>query len=247
MRFSSRWDDPGFRSFKRNELRSELWEEDNPGLAAYREQQRREKAQINILAHYKTKFFYDFVLAGWATTQEDPEIHAWVTKVLAYQRRPWMGDLLEKLGGLSPKSKEAISDFIDDYLKNDWGDKWSGGYWMGGKFYVKDDPSNKKNLPPRFQRYEALAGQFKPYTPSKRVVDSDALEKIQILETLKTKIQDPTVGVVLEAYRKGEKPSEDQLKKIRNLLYRSKMAPEADKFRVASSRLARILIEEGLL
>lgn len=74
----------------------------------------------------------------------------------------------------------------------------------------------------------------------KTVVDSESAEKIQILDKLKTKVKNWPEGAahvekVQNLYEGGKKPDEDDLKKLRNILYRSGMRPEADHFRTAKS------------
>jgi hypothetical protein len=236
------------RQDKRQELRSELWEEDNPGLAAYRENQRKEKELRETQTSFIQNYFYRYALRGWATEQTDPEILSWVTKILAGKLRPWPSSLTNRLGKyMSPEAKKDITDFLESYPRG-WGSDWeySVAWWKGETHSPqKLFEALKKNIPARLVKYESLAKGWKPYvlppnvslpsTPAvKTVVDAESAEKIQILTDLSGKIQDPTIGQVLEAYKTGAKPTDDQLKKIRNLLYRSRMAPEADKFRVAS-------------
>ena len=233
---------------KRQELRSELWEEDNPGLAAHIENKRKEKELRETQTNFIQSYFYNYALRGWATEQTDPEILSWVTKILAGKLRPWPSSLTNRLGKyMSPEAKKEITDFVESYPRG-WGSDWKYSVaWWNGETHSPQKlfDALKKNIPARLVKYESLAKGFKPYIPPpnvripsapvvKTVVDAATEEKIQILTGLSGKIQDPTIAQVLEAYKAGEKPTEDQLKKIRNLLYRSRMAPEADKFRVAS-------------
>lgn len=247
---------------KRQELRGELWEEDNPGLAAYMDRRREEKSEREENERrdrYVKAYFYMVALPGWATTVDSPEILIWVNQVLSkiqkvgfdnvtfgdsrlsiVQRKAWPTDTVNMYGGkyLSDESQKEIKEFVKESLST----------WPL-KFVSKNAPSYfewfENNIPQKLEKYKALASKYKTYVPPpnvripsapvvKTVVDAEAAEKIQILTDLSGKIQDPTIAQVLEAYTAGAKPTEDQLKKIRNLLYRSRMAPEADKFRVAS-------------
>lgn len=72
-------------------------------------------------------------------------------------------------------------------------------------------------------------------TPEKTVVNSEVREKIQILDRLLAGgvPQAATIAQkVREIYLSGERPSDDDLKALRNMLYRSQMRSEADNFRV---------------
>jgi len=248
---------------KRQELRGELWEEDNPGLAAYRENQREEKSKREEAAKrnlYVKAYFYLVALPGWATTVDSPEIRIWVNQVLSgipkvgfanvtfgdlrlksLGRKAWPTEIINMYGGknFSDESRESISEIINEGTKN-WPQKFVPN--NAAKTYFE---WFEGSIPQKLEKYKALASKYKTYVPPpnvripsapvvKTVVDAEAVEKIQILTDLSGKIQDSTIAQVLEAYTAGAKPTEDQLKKIRNLLYRSRMAPEADKFRVAS-------------
>lgn len=250
--------------FKRQELRHELWEEDNPGLAAYREQQRVEKARrTNRLWMYEN-YFYWFALRGWATTQDNPEVLAWVTKVLAYKPkgRPMPDDLPNKFGKyMSEEAQNIIRGFIRQYVTG-WGTDWD---WSG-TYDESTSPAAslegltvnpramvwvnlfRKNVPQSIQRYEPLARNWKPYVappnvkaPSipvvKTVVDSALAEKFAILDTLIERgdaAAKASASEVKAVYESGGTPTEDQLKRLRNMLYRTRMREEANHFRVAS-------------
>ena len=75
---------------------------------------------------------------------------------------------------------------------------------------------------------------------NKTTVNSAAQEKIDILETLAAKSPKPEVkalaNMIREMYESGQKPDDEQLKRIRNYLYTVGMRPQADHFRVASSK-----------
>jgi hypothetical protein len=71
----------------------------------------------------------------------------------------------------------------------------------------------------------------------KTVVDSALSEKFAILDKLISggfPQAQAAAKAVKEAYESGGKPTEDQLKVLRNMMYRSRMKDEADHFRVAS-------------
>jgi hypothetical protein len=77
----------------------------------------------------------------------------------------------------------------------------------------------------------------KPKTPQKTVVDSALSEKFAILDRLIAggfPQAQAAARAVKDAYEAGGKPTEDQLKTLRNMMYRSKMKAEADQFRVAT-------------
>ena len=96
----------------------------------------------------------------------------------------------------------------------------------------------------------------KPKAPQKTVVNSALSEKFAILDRLISSGFPQAQAAALEvkaAYLEGDKPSEDQLRTLRNMLYRSKMRAEADQFRVASSaerfpspsRVARLYLQRN--
>lgn len=74
----------------------------------------------------------------------------------------------------------------------------------------------------------------------KTVVDSALSEKFAILDQLIAGGFPQARDIAREVksvYEAGGKPTEDQLKALRNMMYRSRMRSEADQFRVASSDL----------
>lgn len=87
----------------------------------------------------------------------------------------------------------------------------------------------------------------------KTVVDSALSEKFAILDQLISNgfpQAQAAAKAVKDAYLAGDKPSEDQLKALRNMMYRSRMKAEADQFRVASfgpspSRVARLFTQRS--
>ena len=77
----------------------------------------------------------------------------------------------------------------------------------------------------------------KPKAPQKTVVDSNLSEKFAILDQLISNgfpQAQAAAKAVKDVYLTGGKPSDDQLKVLRNMMYRSKMKAEADQFRVAT-------------
>lgn len=74
--------------------------------------------------------------------------------------------------------------------------------------------------------------------PTKTVVDSAAQDKIRILNVLEEKSSRSDVkalaGLIRGLYESGQKPDDEQLKRIRNYLYMTGMRPQADHFRVAT-------------
>lgn len=251
--------------FKRREMRFELRDEDNPARAERRDEQRRMKElatrlRTNRLWMYES-YFYWFALRGWATTQDNPEVLAWVTKVLAHKPkgRPTPDSLAGKLGNMSEEARNIIQDFIRRYTTG-WGDDWevaaptatSPEVSMEGLKVSADVmawiDAFRKNVPPDIQRYEPLARNWKPYeappgekAPSvsvvKTVVDSALAEKFAILDALVARgdaAAKESADEVRAVYEAGGKPTEDQLKRLRNMLYRSRMRDEANHFRTAS-------------
>lgn len=74
--------------------------------------------------------------------------------------------------------------------------------------------------------------------PPKTVIDSALAEKFAILDRLIAggfPQAQAAAQAVKDVYEAGDKPTEDQLKVLRNMMYRSRMKDEADHFRVASS------------
>jgi hypothetical protein len=77
----------------------------------------------------------------------------------------------------------------------------------------------------------------------KEVAESGGSEKLDILRTLADKVQGWPEGLahvekVIAEYEAGRDPSGDDLKKIRNFLYRNRMREEANHFRTAAQRIA---------
>jgi|APSaa5957512622_1039677.scaffolds.fasta_scaffold02508_3 hypothetical protein len=93
--------------------------------------------------------------------------------------------------------------------------------------------------------YEALSNRWKapttlaaPPKAEKTVVDSATAEKMGILDTLAGKMSDWPEGLahveaLKKTYEAGSNPSPDDLKKLRNMLYRNRMRDEANHFRQA--------------
>ena len=78
---------------------------------------------------------------------------------------------------------------------------------------------------------------------NKPVEDSGEDQKIQILETLADKVKGWPEGLalvekVIAEYKGGKKPSPDDLKAIRNYLYKNRMRDEANHFRKAGDKEA---------
>jgi hypothetical protein len=91
------------------------------------------------------------------------------------------------------------------------------------------DPTPAPESAPRPQRAPA---------PPKGVVDSAATEKVQILTQLEAKVRNWPDGLahvqrVKAEYEAGREPAPDDLKRLRNILYRNRMKPLADHFRTA--------------
>lgn len=251
--------------FKRQELRYELRDEDNPGFAARRDERRmveERAARIhNNMRWMHEKYLYWFALRGWATTQDNPEVLDWVTKVLAYKpnSRPTPNDLAGKLGNMSEEAKDIIQGFLRQYMTG-WGSDWDGSrpaspspeVSLEGVKITSDHMAwidvFRKNVPPSIQRYEPMAKNWKPYVPPpgekahpvqvvKTVVDSALAEKFAILDALAVRgdaAARASADEVRAVYESGGKPTEDQLKRLRNMLYRSRMRDEANHFRTAS-------------
>jgi hypothetical protein len=75
----------------------------------------------------------------------------------------------------------------------------------------------------------------------KTVVDSAVAEKIDILNQLAAKVSGWPEGLahvqaMIDTYEAGNNPSPDDLKKLRNYLYRNRMRGEADHFRQATGQ-----------
>jgi len=94
------------------------------------------------------------------------------------------------------------------------------------------------------------AAQPKPRTPAKpkAVVDSAEAEKLRILDQLAVKVKGWPEGLahvekVRADYKKGRNPKPDDLKKIRNFLYKNRMRGEADHFRKAAARVAELYLQ----
>lgn len=103
--------------------------------------------------------------------------------------------------------------------------------------FVSNSSTTSFSYSPRWPRQPR-----KPRSPAspvvKNVVDSESPRKIEILESLldimPAGAEKAHVYMVHDKYLDGEKPSDDELKKTRNILYKNRLREEADHFRMAS-------------
>ena len=105
----------------------------------------------------------------------------------------------------------------------------------------QEEEAKRQKEEARRQREQARA-QAAPAAP-KTVVDSALAEKFAILDRLISGGYAQARDIAQEVksvYEAGGKPTEDQLKALRNMMYRSRMRAEADHFRVASSDLEAV-------
>jgi hypothetical protein len=123
---------------------------------------------------------------------------------------------------------------------------------VGGDVLVKSPSSSERAwLDEHFQYDEkgssdVLVKGPKPKTApkpkaDKTVVDSDTETKLKVLDELGRKVRNWPEGAthvqtLMDIYESGDNPSSDQLKKLRNILYRNRMRSEADMFRKATTR-----------
>jgi len=104
------------------------------------------------------------------------------------------------------------------------------------KFILRRFPGH---IVDKFKR--VLAG--KPPAKPKEVVDSALSEKFEILDKLIEggyEAEAAAAAEVKSVYESGGTPTEAQLKRLRNMLYRSSMRNEANHFRVASRKSASV-------
>ena len=104
-------------------------------------------------------------------------------------------------------------------------------------FAFEIDGSYVRLLGPKPKETKAPRAPGAPAAP-KTVVDSAVAEKVRILDTLATKVRGWPEGLahvqkLKVEYAAGKNPSGDDLKKLRNILYKNRMRSEADHFRQA--------------
>lgn len=105
-----------------------------------------------------------------------------------------------------------------------------------------DDLESQAKLMQERRRQEAIEAEraeaeARRQRQNKVVVDSALAEKFSILDTLIARgdaAAKASASEVKAVYESGGTPTEDQLKRLRNMLYRSRMRDEANHFRVAS-------------
>jgi len=101
---------------------------------------------------------------------------------------------------------------------------------------------NDRNIEDYQARYVQKLFQDAGLDPSgKKIEDSGADQKVQILEALAEKVKGWPEGLehvnnVLDAYRAKKRVSPEDLKKIRNFLYKNRMRDEANHFRKARDK-----------
>ncbi len=106
-----------------------------------------------------------------------------------------------------------------------------------------------KHFPLSPKLKKALTGtpsKSKSKSKPKTVVDSAVAQKLTILDELADKVRGWPEGLahvkaVQEMYHRGRKPSDDDLKKLRNYLYKNRMRSEADHFRQAADKDAKVV------
>jgi len=100
-------------------------------------------------------------------------------------------------------------------------------------------PTMKRKAPPPPPPISKPKAPKAPAAP-KTVVDSATAEKINILNMLADKVKNWPEGLehvekILGEYNQGRNPNDDDLRKLRNILYKNRMRGEANHFRQASS------------
>lgn len=170
-----------------------------------------------------------------------------VKDAITEKQKSWRDAILRANAGLIREMPRNLRNF--SYRRN--------GEVIG--FGKADDPDHVAFVERYFEKWSrsSPSGEFDrlrprstplPATPStpeapaapagKTVVESPVEDKIRILDTLARRLHSsPDVAVVEKVkaiYSGGGKQDPDDLKKIRNLLYRSSMRPDADHFRMAS-------------
>jgi hypothetical protein len=190
------------------------------------------------------------LLEGYAVLHDDPGVSWFATK--NRELRKFESVLpnkvlqrLEKESSIQENHKVFILDKLTE-LHNLWrkldpydfSDTYSSD-WSVVKAKVVDRVAPSW-LAPYIQAkksFKSVAGRPLSDRSDKNVVDSALSEKFAILDKLISNgfpQAQAAAQAVKDAYTSGGKPSEDQLKALRNMMYRSKMMEEADQFRVAS-------------
>ncbi len=181
------------------------------------------------------------LVEGYAVMESDPDLSWFATKlnkrVKAVMPKFVLGELLKE-SEVSESHKLFLSGKLED-LQKDYLEAWS-------KFYKYDTLKAVWALFPAWLRpYASAQKKFRPVqkvAPQKTVVDSTLSDKFAVLDKLISEgfpQAQIAAKAVKDAYESGGKPSEEQLKALRNMLYRSKMREEADQFRIASMKASR--------
>lgn len=227
-------------------------------LDSDRYQQKQERLRVEAQYLYIKWMLHDVILPGWGTQQDDPEVLAFVTRLVT-RKRPvsvWDAKALLKKWKLSPKATGLILKLLKEVDGMDEkGDRNYVPLYYDNWGLIRANNRKLKELPPPIvKKWAPFAGRFKPYkgpvpgegtlsTPVKPVMDSTEDEKLVILRTLADKVKDWPEGLthvekVIGDYESGRKLSPDDLKKIRNYLYKNRMRDEANHFRQAGVRVA---------
>ena len=186
---------------------------------------RRRRVSFDAVAHQ----FVD-TIKGWAVHENNPEITESVTRWLKTFRTPTekiVTKLLQETRGLPHKLGSELHEIMKPFLPHPSMDPWM---------------VNIQDVLP-YKQYAHLGDKFQTPVPAlveKNVVDSALSEKLQILEALVRRSPEYKVFTdkLRAEYESGRNPDADDLKRLRNFLYKSSMRSEADHFRMASTKKA---------
>lgn len=174
-----------------------------------------------------------------------------VTKVQYGQAKtlPQTGSVVDEIAKAFEKS---VAAWMEWERKQEDRKKTEADKVEEGERKRKEEAVRKEMEAQEALRQREVARAKAPPAP-KNVVESALSEKFAILDQLIANgfpQAQAAAREVKDAYQAGRKPSEDQLKALRNMMYRSKMRAEADQFRVASfepspSRVVRLFVRSS--
>ena len=239
---------------KRKELESESAREQYLNSDRYLRDQKQN--MVNEKFKYITRIFHRAILPGWGSQQTDPEVLAFVTRMVARKRlvSPWQAETFLKKWKLQPHAEAIVLKLLREAQgMGKEGDRNFVPPVYGAAYKYEKNPNRWPEIPPPVvKKWAPHKDRFKPYTgpvpgsgsltkAPKTVVDSTGGEKLNILRSLADKVKDWPEGLahvekVIAEYERGRTPSGDDLKKIRNFLYRNRMRSEADLFRMARKK-----------
>ena len=197
------------------------------------------------------------LLEGYAALHKDPGVSWFATKNLEFRKFESILPhkvlpRLERESSIPENHKVFLRGKLTE-LHNLWRklDPYDFSDTYSSEFSVVKAKVVDRVAPSWLAPYSQAKKSFKPVAvrplserSDKNVVDSALYEKFVVLDKLISEgfpQAQAAAQAVKDAYDSGGKPTDDQLKVLRNMMYRSKMRSEADQFRVASSSTSRVV------